>query len=264
MRTTEAARLSSTRSCRRRWTASVIASTALALQLLVSPSADADRGDDARSVPSRSDVHEARSRAQGAAAQVAAIQAELVLANQQLEDAAVRAEQAFEAYNGAQWRVEQATAALRQAMRDARRAKREVFDQRGVLAGLVAASYQDGGDVSVLNGVLGAEGPEGLMSQMLAFEGASGSVDAQMQRFGATATLAEVFQEQARRAKAAQVALLEAAEESRDAAASAAAAAEQAATSIAARKTELVRDLARLQGISVTLAQQRQTALEEI
>ena len=113
---------------------------AVAGVLLAAAPALADRTGDAGPVPSREEVREARSEARSAAVQVPEIQAELVLANQQLEDAAVRAEQAFEAYNGAQWRVHEARAAVRQATRDARRAIRQVAAQRDVLAGVVASS----------------------------------------------------------------------------------------------------------------------------
>ena len=268
MRSTEAA-ADARRVGSRRLTTSVVASLlALAVSLVASPSATADRrhGDEPSSpaLPSRAEVQQAETDAQQAANRVAEIQAALVLANQELEAAAVRAEQAFEAYNGARWAAQQATAELRQATADARRAERELAGQRDRLAGLVAASYQDGGQLSALDAVLGADGPEGVMGQLLAYEGASSSLDGELQRFAATADLADVFRAQAQEARAEKLRLLQEAEDARDAATAAADVAQAVADSTAARKTELVAELARLQGISVRLAEQRQEALEEI
>jgi cell wall-associated NlpC family hydrolase len=239
--------------------------------LVVAPAAMADhhqgRAGDHRQrpvVPSQSEIQRAQTDAQDAADRVAEIQAELVQANQELEAAGVRAEQAFEAYNGARWEAEQATQKLKQAEADARRAEHELSGQRDRLAGLVAASYQDGGQLSALDAVLGAQGPEGVMDQLLSYEGASTSMDGQLQRFAATADLAQVFRAQAETARAEKLRLLDEAQKARDAAQAAADAAQAEADSVAARKRQLVAEMARLQGISVQLAEQRQQALEEI
>ena len=257
----------------RRLRTAVVAS-ALALScLLTAPAAMADRHSDGRggghhwqrpAVPSRSEIQKAKSDAQDAAQRVAEIQAQLVQANQELEDAGVRAEQAFEAYNGARWEAQQATQQLKQAEADARHAERELARQRDTLAGLVAGAYENGGQLSALDAVLGAQGPEGVMDQLLTYEGASTSMDGQLQRFAATADLAQVFRAQAQKARAEKLRLLAEAEKAKDAAAAAAAEAQRIADSIAARKTQLVAELAQLQGISVHLAEQRQEALEEI
>src|SRR5687768_6341660 len=98
--------------------------TCAALVLVLAPTAQAEPGDAGldRPVPTERDVERAETRAGAAGVRVAEIQSQLALANQQLEAAGVRAEQASEAYNGARWQVEQAVAALRQARSDARRA----------------------------------------------------------------------------------------------------------------------------------------------
>ncbi len=268
MRTTEAR---PSRSSTRR--ASVVASVgacAASFVLVVAgtPTAVADRGaadqGHDRAFPSEKDVRDAQRQAGDTAALVDKAKADLATANAELEAAAVRAEQAAEAWNGAQWRLQEATAAAHEARADVRRSDRQLAHQRDDLAGVVAASYQDGGDVAAVNAVLGSEGPEGLMSQMLAYQGASSSMDAQFQKYGASAALAKVFREQAEQAEAKRKDLLEEAEQARQAAESAAASAQTAAASIAARKDALVQQLAELEGISVKLAQKRQAALEEI
>jgi cell wall-associated NlpC family hydrolase len=264
MRLTEAsARPRQSGGRRRLTTAGVAAAVVLGLGALATPAATADRPDEPE-VPSRAQVERAQSDAQEAANGVAEIQADLALANAELEASAVQAAQAFEAYNGARWAADQATEQLQQATQDARRAKHELADQRDEIAVLVATSYQHGSRLSTVDAVLGADGPAGVMDQLLAYEGASTSMDAQLQRFTATADLAEVFQGEAEEARQEKLRLLEEAELAKDAAAAAAQAAQAIAASVATRKAELIAELARLEGVSVALAERRQSALEEI
>jgi cell wall-associated NlpC family hydrolase len=239
----------------------VASATAL---LLLGPGAGTAQADREQPVPSRDDVRTARSEAQSAAERVAQIRTELALANAEVDAAAVRAAQAAEAYNGARWQVEQATAQLEEARADGLRAERQVTRQRGRMAGLVASSYQQAGQLSAVDAVLGADGPEGLMGELLAVQGATTSLEAELQSFGATAALADVFREEARTVRAERLTLLGAAEEAKDEAAASAAEAQSLAASVAARKSELVAEVAELEGISVRLAQQRQSALEKL
>ena len=240
----------------------------LALAVTVVPRAGAEPGgddwDDRSPLPGRSQVQQAERDVADAAERVAEIQAALAVANAELEAAAVRAAQAFEAYNGARWRAEQAVLRLEAATADAHRADRALDRRRDRLAGFVTTSYQGAGALSALDAVLGADGPAGVMDQLLAYEGASSSLDGELQEFAATADLAEVFRDEAAVAREEQLRLLDEAEAARDAASAAAESAEAVAVSVAAQKFELVAELARLEGISVRLAEQRQSALEEI
>ena len=192
-----------------RTTACVIA---LAVALGTAGPASADP-DDARSdrggagapydveLPSRAQVQDAEERADRTAGDVARIRAALLLANQRLERAGIAAEQASEAYNGARWRLEQAEAAVARARADAARARREMAAQRNAIGALVASSYQQGAELTALNALMSADGPEGVLDQYVAFQGASTSLEADYQRFAATDALARVF---ARKAVAAQ------------------------------------------------------------
>src|SRR4051812_25485596 len=67
--------------------------------------------------PSRQEVRAAREAVGAKADDVASVRAQLVLANQRLEQAAMVAAQASEAYNGARWRAAQARAAAAAARR---------------------------------------------------------------------------------------------------------------------------------------------------
>ena len=85
-----------------------------------------------------------------AAHDVGAIKARLLLANQRLEQATLRAEQASEAYNGAMWHLEQAR---QPTGRPGRRRARPPYRRRPSATGsarLVAQSYQNGGDLTAL------------------------------------------------------------------------------------------------------------------
>jgi peptidoglycan DL-endopeptidase CwlO len=243
--------------------------TALGLGLVGVPVASGDPGDGnggstGGAFPSQEQVDRAKARAEQKAHDVGAIKARLLLANQRLDAANVRAEQASEAYNGAMWRLEQAKQAYRQARADAEHARRTVASQRNRIGALVAQSYQNGGDLTALNAMMSADGPQGVMDQYVAFQGASSSLQADYKRFAAADALAQVFEGKARHAKAEQVRLAAKAARARDAAVASADAAQAEATDIAAEKEKLITQLAAAQNISVDLARKRQAALEEI
>lgn len=241
---------------------------ALALSVSTVPAAAGDPSSPgpgpAQAFPSQDQVDHAKARAARKARDVGVIKARLLLAGQRLEQAATKAEQASEAYNGALWRLAQAKQKYRAARHEAARAQRTVASQRNRIGALVAQSYQEGGDLSALNAMMSADGPEGVLDQYAAFHGASTSFEADYKRFTAADSLAGVFAAQAKHAKAEQVRLATAAKEAKDAAVAAAESAQSEATAIAEEKNRLIRELAQAQNISVQLARERQSALEEI
>lgn len=228
------------------------------------PASPDPSGGSGPAIPSQGQVDRARAQAAGKAAAVSAISTRLLLADQRLEAAAVQAEEASEAYNGALWRLHQATMAYDAARSDASRARRTVDVQRDRIGALVAQSYQNGGDLSAVTAMLGADGPEGVLDQYAAFAGASSSLQADFQRFTATDSLARVFESEARHAKAQQARMTAAARRAQAEAASAAQAARTQQSVIAGEKAGLLQELARAQHISVALAGKRQAALAEI
>ncbi len=233
---------------------------ALVLAMGAPASADPDRPD----LPSQEDVQGAEALAARKAGDVGSIKAALLLANQRLESAAVDAEHASEEANGARWRLELAGEALAQARSDAAQARREVARQRDEIGALVAASYQQGAEVTTLSAMMTADGPEAVLDQYAAYQGASTSLEADYQRFAAADALAEAFTRQAVVAQRRQQRVAAAADAARQRAAAAADAAQRTATGIAAEKDQLIRELALAQDISVELARKRQGALEEI
>jgi peptidoglycan DL-endopeptidase CwlO len=215
-------------------------------------------------VPTQAQVDAARARATRTAHDVGAIKAQLLMANQRREAADLRAEQASEAYNGAMYRLELAKQNVVQARAEAARARRSVSRQRDAIGALVVTSYQQGSQLTALNAMMSADGPEGVLDQYAGFQGASTSLQADYERFAATEALAQVFERKAEQAKATQARLAAMARGARDRAESAAAQAQQAATQVAAQKQQLIRQLAAAQHISVHLARQRQNALEQL
>jgi cell wall-associated NlpC family hydrolase len=225
---------------------------------------DPGGGSGGQAFPSQDQVDRAKARAERTAHDVGAIKGRLLLANQNLDAANLRAEQASEAYNGAMWRLEQAKEAYRRAKADAARAQRTVASQRDRIGALVAQAYQDGGDLTAMNAMMTADGVEGVLDQYAAFQGASTALQADYKRFAASDSLAQVFESKAKHAKAEQARMAAAAEKAKDQAVAAADAAQAEASRIATEKNRLIHALAEAQNISVDLARQRQSALEEI
>ncbi len=240
----------------------IAAGVTASLLLAFVPAAVADKGD--RAIPSKDEVAAAEQRVADKARDVGAIKASLLLANQRLELAAVEAEKASEAYNGAMWRLDLAKEEVARTRREAAAARRTVAEQRDAIGALVAASYQQGAQLTAVTALVSASGPEDVLDQYATFQGAASSLQADYDRFAATDALAQVFESRAEEARQEQQALAAEARAAKDQAAQAAATAQAIAGQIAAEKDRLIRELAEAQNISVELAQQRQTALEEI
>jgi cell wall-associated NlpC family hydrolase len=227
--------------------------------LTVSAPAQADKP---KPGPTQAQVDKANQTAAQKAADVAALQGSLAAANARLQDAAVRAEQAAEAYNGTMWRLQQAQQATAAAKAAAADALGHVAEQRAGIAQLVTQSYQDG---TVLNGMtafLGADGPAGVMSRMGVVQSAGDSMQARFDQYTALNALARVAQGQAEKAEKAQAVLAQKAAVLRDQAAQAANAAQSEAARIAGERRQLLQELAKAQKVSLELATERQKTLE--
>lgn len=213
--------------------------------------------------PSKQQVAHARHRAAHVADDVAGIKAQLVQADLAAANAATTAEQAAERWNGARWELQQARRAARVAERHSRIAAGDARHQRAAYAASVVASYEMGPSLSPLAAIQGSSGVSSVISTMSTLQNAQAAMDHTAASYTATSTLAGVASDQADQARATAAQLAAKAKSAKDAAAAAAAAAAQASQDIAARKTHLIHKLARLQHVSVKLAQKRQAGLEE-
>ena len=213
--------------------------------------------------PSRHDVQEARAAVRAQAGDVAAVRARLALANERLQEAAVRAAQAAEAFNGARWRAAQAREQVAAAHRRAEIATADVERQRQAYGDALVSSYELSPGLSALSAIVGADGIDEVIDQTTTLQNAESALDANYDGFRAAATLADVATQQAEDARAAAQAAAAEARRAKDAARAAADTAATEAAAITAEKDALIERLAELEHVSVRIAARRQAALEE-
>jgi cell wall-associated NlpC family hydrolase len=214
-------------------------------------------------VPTREDVAAAERNASAKARDVAAVQADLVLANERMRSAAVAAAQAAEAYNGARWQASEARRAAREAAVAAESAEADVVRQQEDYSDALVRSYEISPSLQGFAAVVGSDGIETMIDRTATMQNAEDALDGRYDAFRAAATLAEVASRRAEDALAEAERLEQEAEQARAGAAAAEAQAGATAEAIAVSKTVLIAELAELQGISVRLAERRQSALEQ-
>ncbi|MGC4112808.1 MAG: C40 family peptidase [Nocardioides sp.] len=213
--------------------------------------------------PSHQQVQHARHRAVHAAGDVASVKAQLERADIEAHNAATVAEQASERYNGARWALQQARQDARTARRHATIAAGDAQRQRAAYAATVVTSYEMGPELSPLAALQGADGMTSVVNTMSTLQNAQSAMDHTAASYTASSTLAGVASDQADTAQAKAAQLAATAKAARDAAAAAASVAQQKSQQIAALKTHLIHRMARLQHVSVKLAQKRQAGIEE-
>ncbi len=218
---------------------------------------------DEADTPSRQDVREARTAARDKARDVDAVQADLAAANQRLQQSAIAAAQATEAWNGARYRLEQARQAATAADERAGIARTDVDRQQDAYASALVSSYEMSPTLTAVASMVQADGIGTVLEQSTTMRAAESALDSRYDGFVAASTLADVAVDQAEAAQAEATAAQAEARAARDQARAAADAAAAEAQSIAATKGELIQELAELQNISVSLAEQRQEALDE-
>ncbi|QBR92579.1 C40 family peptidase [Nocardioides euryhalodurans] len=235
----------------------------LTLALAVPPAAGGMAwADGTDAPPTRSEVRDARAAVRDQTRDVATVQAELLAANQRLQDSAMRAAQASEAWNGARYRLEQARRAAAAAADRAGIARQDVDAQRQAYADAVVESYQMAPELTAVASIVQSDGIASVVEQTTTLGQTEAAMDTRYDGFRAASTLAGVAVVQATDARTEAEQLQVEAREARDAAVAAADAAAAEAQSIAERKGVLIEELARLEDVSVEIAEERQSALE--
>ncbi|MQS13469.1 NlpC/P60 family protein [Streptomyces kaniharaensis] len=243
----------------------------LTAQLGLFPAAQAARADPepaagADPYPSAEDVDRARAEADRKAASVAGIEAGLTAAQAELDRAGRSAEQAVEAYNGAQLalaraRTEETAAGGRAAEAEADRAA--ATEDAALLAG---ETYRQGAgaELSALNALLGARGPREAADRAAAVGVASDRARRILD--AATSTAAAASRASAAARAAAEAAGKAAAEvgAARSRAEARLAAQQTEVAAIGQRREQLLADLAAARDTTVELERQRREALEAI
>lgn len=238
--------------------------TALTALAVLAGGVSAATADSKHPYPSQAQVDAAKKAAAAKAASVAQIRAALVVAQQQADAANTAAEVASEHYNGAVWALQKARKEAVKARSEATKALADVARQRDEIGRLAVQSYQQGTDLNALNAVLSAEGPTGLMNQIGVVQSAGDSMQARYQKFQAVSALAKVYATRAKQAEARQQQLAARARQARDEAAALATSAQAKEAQVSQQRDQLIQELAKAQHVSVTLARQRQAALERI
>jgi cell wall-associated NlpC family hydrolase len=238
--------------------------TAAALVLLggLALPATADPGDDGDGTPTRAEVKAAKDAVAGQKRTVAAVQTDLVLANQRLERAAIKAAQAAEAFNAARWQLSEARAAVRSANARAHDAQRLLATQQKAYGEVVAATYEMSPELSSVNAVLGEDGIDGVIDTATTAYQTTTTLDEIRDSYEAAVEVADLATEEAEGARQVAAGLAEKADAARERASAQEAAAASEATRMAKRKRALIVELASLQDISVKLAARRQAGLE--
>ncbi len=234
----------------------------LALVLVIPPVSGPAMADEGRT-PTRTEVRDARAAALDKARDVETVQSELASANALLEESAVAAARATEAWNGARYRLDQARQAAAAAQDRAGIARTDVGRQQDAYADALVSSYEMAPALAAVSSMVQADGITAVVEQTTTMQATESAMDTRYDGFVAASTLAGVAVDQAAAAEAEAVALQAEARAARDAASRAAEAAAAEAQAVAVRKDALIRELADLQDISVALAEERQADLEQ-
>lgn len=211
--------------------------------------------------PTPEQLQQAQVAVETQAQRVARLQGEWAAADQRVEATAVAAEQATEAFNGLRYALAQAKVELALAEGEAASARRQVDEQRGVIADMVVGSYRDVGQLSTVEAVVGADDPESMLARIGTVSSVNDAMQADFDAFRASSERADRAEQAATRARDRQITLLAKAREARDLARAQQRAAQAAAAALAGERERLVADLARAQGISRALVRQHQAAL---
>lgn len=212
--------------------------------------------------PSAHDVSRAQQNATSAAADVASIQTELVLANQRADAAWVASARAAEAYNGARVQADAARQAATRAKAELRTAEAAAERQRTAYRDMLLGQYQSGSQLEGLTRLLQSDGPEVIVQRAGSWKNAQDAMDAQLKGFRASATVASIARRQATAASDEATRLETEAKSARSAADAASAAAVREVAAVESQRDGLLERLATLQKVSVAVATQRQEALE--
>ncbi|MDH6124525.1 C40 family peptidase [Kitasatospora sp. GP82] len=216
--------------------------------------------------PSTEEIDRARTDAGTKAGDTAAIEARLTAAQAELADAGRAAEQAVEAYNGAQARLAKARTESTAAARRATVAEAGRTDAAERAAQLAAETYRQGtsAELSAINALLGARGPRAAGDQASAIGVAGARTKEILDAATATATAAARASVAAKEAEQSAARAAEAVRVAKEQAQARLAAQQSQVTEIAGRREELLTELAKARNTTVELERQRREALETI
>lgn len=227
---------------------------------LAPPLAQADPSDP--DTPSAGDVRAARDDADHAKSRVERIGERLDAATAALDAASMKAAQAAEAWNGARWEATRARRAERKAVAAAAKAERTLAVHKRTYRDTVINVGTSGYDISAAGSLLAADDMEGMLETQATNDHVQALLGQRYDDYTEAADAADEARTTATKASKDAETKLAAARTARDNARSAAAVAAATAGRIERRKARLISTLARLEGVSVSVAKQRRDALE--
>ncbi len=213
--------------------------------------------------PTQADVRAARQAADDKAGEVAAVQARLMDAQARVQSSMIEVAQAEEAFNRARWLYREALRKQREAERVETASQGQLAALREEYADLVVASYEMSPSLNAMSAIIRADGIDDVIDTTTTVENAQAAMDQAYDDYDAAALLAGVASDEASKARIAADQLREETRQARETARATQRAAADEAAVVAAERVDLIAELARPQGISVALAEERQEWLEE-
>lgn len=211
--------------------------------------------------PSAADVAAAKAHADSKAVELGRVKAQLAGADARERAAQIAAEIAAEDFNGAAAALANAQAAAHKATAAATKAHADAAARRDIAGQFAASQYQQNNGLDDVSAFMAADGPGTLLDTAATLQIVNSSLSQAYHAYRAAQASAVVTES---KATAAQTKAQDAATAERAAYDTAAIKAADATATLAAvgkQRDQLIADLARLQGISVALANQRQAAL---
>ncbi|WP_205856581.1 NlpC/P60 family protein, partial [Phytoactinopolyspora endophytica] len=213
--------------------------------------------------PSQEEIDDARDAERDAGAAVGAAEARLADITAEIDRLRVEAAKAVEAYNGA--RVELAQAEDDEtAARERSEEKAELAaEARRALGQVVAAAYQNGGDLATLRMILESKTGESLRDNVTAFRSVTASQAGAVDQAIEATEVAEEAAAEAEDALHERERATDRAEQAHEQASALLAQEEERATAAETERAQLIAELADARGTTVALEEERQQALED-
>jgi peptidoglycan DL-endopeptidase CwlO len=212
--------------------------------------------------PSEGQVKAAKVAVGDKAAQVAAVEAQLIASNARLVEVQTAAEVANEKYNLARILLQQRTDSAKSAGERSAAALKTADTASDRLGQFAARAYMQGGNLGQVEAFLSSKGPQEVLDRAAGIQLISDIRSRILQDADASSVVAGVLRRQAAQAQAQQLAAQQAAESARGAAQAQVNSATAVTATIHARQGAMIAQLAALRNTSVALEKRRHDGLK--
>ena len=247
-------------STRKHFRAQLDIATGAALALVVTTPTISAQADPV--YPSAGQVSGAKAAVGDKAAQVAAVEAQLMVSNARLAEVQKAADVANEQYNLARILLQQRTDAAKSAGERAAAAQKVADSASDKLGQFAATAYMQGGNLGQLEAFLSSRGPQDVLDRAVGIQLITDIRSRIMQDADASSVVAGVLRRQAAQAQAQQVAAAQTAESARASAQAQVDSAAAETANIQNQQSAMIAQLATLRSTSVALERARQDGLK--